>query len=221
MICPPSMLPHAQKVLRGEYDLAYEHPGPVIVDIGANIGSFALWAVGRWPGCQLHCYEPLPANFDLLRQNLAHLPPASVSLHPFAIGHPGRRRLFLGKNNCGEASFFNLGEQASTHVDVDARAPDVLPRPHILKIDAEGSEIEILSGLGRIECDIVLLEYHSESNRRKVDELLTDYVLAGGQVRGPHRGVFKYAHRRFFTDGRSTEGDASTTEGSKLTSSRS
>jgi FkbM family methyltransferase len=202
------MLPHVQKVLRGEYDLAYEHAGPVIVDIGANIGSFALWAVGRWPGCRIHCYEPLPSNFELLRQNLAGLPQGSVSLYPFAIGQPGRRRLFLGKNNCGEASFFNLGEQTTTYVDVDTREPAVLPPAHIIKIDAEGSEIEILSGLGRIDSDIVLLEYHSESNRRKVDELLIEYVLAGGQVRGPHRGVLKYAHRRFFVDGRSPKGVA-------------
>jgi FkbM family methyltransferase len=192
------MVVHAQKVLRGEYNLAYEHPGPVILDIGANIGSFALWAVGRWPGCRLHCYEPLPANLDLLRRNLAHLPSTSVSLYPFAIGDPGRTRLFLGRNNCGEASFFDLGEQTSESVEVTTRAPDVLPQAQVIKIDAEGSEVEILSGLARLDFDVVMLEYHSELNRRKVDALLAEYVLVGGHIRGPHRGVLKYVHRRFF-----------------------
>jgi FkbM family methyltransferase len=198
LVCPPSMVAHAQKVLRGEYDLPYEHPGPVILDIGANIGAFALWAVGRWPGCRLHCYEPLPANFELLRRNLAHLPADRVSLHPFAIGDPSRTRLFLGRNNCGESSFFDLGEQSGESVEVLTRSPDVLPRADLIKVDAEGSEVEILAGLGAIDADVVVLEYHSESNRRRVDALLADYVLVGGQVRCPHRGVMKYVHRRFF-----------------------
>jgi FkbM family methyltransferase len=207
MICPPSMAVHVQKVLGGEYDLPYEHPNPVILDIGANIGAFALWAVGRWPGCRLHCYEPLPSNFDLLRQNLAHLPAATVSLHAFAIGDPSRTRLFLGKNNCGEASFFDLGEQSSESVEVLTRSPDVLPGANLIKVDAEGSEVEILAGMGRIESDVIVLEYHSESNRRRVDALLAGYVLVGGQVRGPHRGVLKYVHRRFFP-GYGADGDA-------------
>ena len=208
MICPPSMVAHARKVLGGEYDLPYDHPGPVILDIGANIGAFALWAIGRWPGCRLHCYEPLPSNFEMLRSNLAHLEGRSVSLYPFAIGDPGRTRLFLGRNNCGEASFFDLGEQSSESVEVVTRLPAVLPRANIIKIDAEGSEIEILSGLGEIDSDLVLLEYHSEAWRRSADALLAGYVLAGGQVRCPHRGVLKYVHRRFFSGSEPAGGPA-------------
>jgi FkbM family methyltransferase len=206
MICPPSMLAHARKVLGGEYDLPYEHAAPVILDIGANIGAFALWAIGRWPGCRIHCYEPLPSNFEILARNLAHLDGRSVSLYAFAIGDPARTRLFLGRNNCGEASFFDLGEQASESVEVVTRAPDVLPRANIIKIDAEGSEIDILSGLGEIDSDVVLLEYHSDARRRAADALLAGYVLADGQVRGPHRGVLKYVHRRFFPGCEPAEG---------------
>jgi hypothetical protein len=33
---PPSLAAQAQRVLRGEYDLPYEHPAPVILDVGAN-----------------------------------------------------------------------------------------------------------------------------------------------------------------------------------------
>jgi len=51
LACPPSMAAHVQKVLRGEYEVSYQHPHPVILDIGANVGSFAAWAMQRWPGC--------------------------------------------------------------------------------------------------------------------------------------------------------------------------
>ena len=127
--CPPSMAAHAQKVLRGEYDIPYQHPHPVILDIGANIGSFAVWASQRWPGCVIHCYEPLPANFELLERNLAHLQGSTVVLNNVAIGNPDHTRLFLGKNNCGEASFFDLGEQTSESVEVVTRAPISYRRP--------------------------------------------------------------------------------------------
>jgi FkbM family methyltransferase len=195
---PPSMGPHVQKVLRGEYDLPYQHPNPVILDIGANVGSFAVWAVNRWPGCFVHCYEPLPANFELLRSNLRSLVGTSVSLNNFAIGDPARSRLFLGKNNCGEASFFDLGEQSTESVEVVTRAPDFLPKAEILKIDAEGSEVDILTKMQPINVDVVLLEYHSEQNRRRADELLADYFLIAGEVRCLNRGVLKYVHRRLF-----------------------
>src|SRR5262249_15653744 len=111
---------------------------------------------------------------------------------------PANIRLFLGKNNDGEASFFDLGEQTSEFVNVLTKSPEVLPQANILKIDAEGSEIDILSRMPGIDLDIVLLEYHSEEIRRKIDLLVPDYRLVACHVRCPHRGVLKYAHRRLF-----------------------
>eukprot|EP00913_Durusdinium_trenchii_P033943 g31773.t1 len=33
---------------------------PLIIDVGANVGMFALWALERWKGSRLICIEPLP-----------------------------------------------------------------------------------------------------------------------------------------------------------------
>eukprot|EP00435_Cladocopium_sp_Y103_P049090 s336_g14.t1 len=43
---------------------------PLIVDVGANVGLFALWARERWTKCQLICIEPLPPNLEKLQENL-------------------------------------------------------------------------------------------------------------------------------------------------------
>jgi len=188
------MRPHVQSVLSGEYDVPYNNPRPVILDLGANIGSFAFWACRRWPLSFIHCYEPLPENFATLKANLAPLS-HRVVLNNWAIGDPSWHKLFLGHNNCGEASFFDLGEQRPEWVQVETRAPATLPKANILKLDTEGAEIEILSGLPEIAFDVVLLEYHSEENRRSVDRLLENYILIGGHARCAHRGVLKYAHR--------------------------
>ena len=112
---------HVQKVLGGEYDIPYRHSAPVILDIGANVGSFAAWALKRWPGAHVHCYEPLPDNFALLKRNLGQFEGRSVSLHNFAVGDPSLTRLYLGRNNCGEASFYDIGEQTTDTVEVETR----------------------------------------------------------------------------------------------------
>ena len=176
--------------------MPYEAILPVILDIGANVGSFAAWALKRWPGCHVHYYEPLPDNFVLLKKNLGSLKGQSISLNNFAIGNPSLKNLYLGRNNCGEASFYDIGEQTTNTVEVETKAPDVLPKAHIVKIDTEGSEVDILARMASLDFDAIMLEYHSEANRRKIDALLQDYVLAGGHIRHPNRGTLKFAHKR-------------------------
>lgn len=189
---------HVQKVLDGEYDVPYRASAPVVLDIGANVGSFAAWALARWPGCHVHCYEPLPDNFALLKSNLHDVEGTSVTLHNFAVGDPSLKQLYLGRNNCGEASFYELGEQAAITVEVETKPPSILPKAAILKIDTEGSEIDILVRMESFDFDVILLEYHSEANRRRVDELLRDFLLVGGEIRHLHRGTLKFMHRRLF-----------------------
>ncbi len=196
IVAPDSMLPHVNKVLQGEYDIDYTAPAPVVVDLGANVGSFAAWALHKWPNCVVHCYEPLPSNFELLRRNLGALEGTRVHLNNCAIGDPSKTLLFLGQNNCGEASFFDLGEQGTEQVEVVTRSPDCLPKGQVLKLDTEGSEVDILSRMDSIDYDIVLMEFHGDDKRRAVDAILIDYVLAGGEIMGPHRGILKYVHKR-------------------------
>ncbi len=192
------MQPHVEKVLAGEYDLPYQYAADAtcrtILDIGANVGAFAAWANFRWPGSTIYCYEPLAANFEMLRDNLAPL--TNVTLVNKAVGNPENRKLFLGKNNCGENSFFDLGEQSTDFAEVTTLHPAELPPASILKIDTEGSEWDILSRLDRIDYDVILLEYHDEGIRRRIDGLLSDYSLVGGEARCLHRGTLKYAHNR-------------------------
>ena len=194
--CPPTMVSHVRKVLAGEYDVPYRADKPVILDIGANVGSFAIWAMRRWPGCQVHCYEPLPDNFALLKSNLAQVDGGAVTLNNFAIGNPDLTELHVGLNNCGEASFYDVGEQSTITVVVETKPPSVLPKAQILKIDTEGSEIDILERMPSLDFEVVMLEYHSERNRRKADDLLRDFILVGGEIRCLHRGTLKFVHRR-------------------------
>jgi FkbM family methyltransferase len=101
-----------------------------------------------------HCYEPLPDNFALLKRNLGHLDGTSAIWNNFAVGDPSRTRLFLGRSSCGEASFYVIGEQSTALVDVETMAPSVLPKAQIMKIDTEGSEIDILGRMTSFDFDV-------------------------------------------------------------------
>ncbi|TWB12405.1 FkbM family methyltransferase/amino acid adenylation domain-containing protein [Nitrospirillum amazonense] len=57
-------------------DGAYDAPGltlppdAVVMDVGANVGFFALWVARRAPGVRLIAFEPIPEVFAKLRANL-------------------------------------------------------------------------------------------------------------------------------------------------------
>ena len=86
--CPATMRRHCPEGAGRLVEVPYRATRLVIVDIGANVGSFAAWALKRWPGAHVQCYEPLQDNFALLKKNLGSLEGQSISLNNFAIGDP-------------------------------------------------------------------------------------------------------------------------------------
>lgn len=200
LICPASMRPHVNKVLAGEYAIPLNAIKPVIVDIGANVGSFSVWASRTWADSTIYSYEPMKDNFEMLLLNTKNL--SNVKVHHVGVGNPGHSIMYKGANNCGEASFFQLGEQVDTPTEhVTVISPLGLPENiTILKVDTEGCEIEIIDPLissGRVFA-AVLFEYHSESDRRTLDNILKDYILVGSSSNRSHRGVNKYFHKSLF-----------------------
>ena len=44
MIIPNDMISHVGKIFQGEYAIERMGKNPYIIDIGANVGGFAVWA---------------------------------------------------------------------------------------------------------------------------------------------------------------------------------
>lgn len=186
-----------QEVLNGEYDVGVDIKKPVICDIGANLGAFAVWALNRWPDAIIHCFEPSSANFFYLRQNLSQL--NNCRLYNVAVGNPKNTKLYKGLGNCGQSSLFDLGCQSEEYEMVTTVHPKILPKDcDILKIDTEGSEVDILERIGPRVFKVILLEYHQEKDRRKIDQLLEDYVLMEAKGVWAESGLLKYIHRSIY-----------------------
>lgn len=189
------MLGHIQKVFAGEYEVAFNAPNPVIFDIGANIGAFTRWANARWANAQIVCFEPVKSNFQMLQKNTSDM--TNVQLFNVGIGSSNRKqKIYYGKNNIGEASLFKGYEQIEDGEEVEISGASDLPECHIMKIDTEGAEIEIIESYKHNPA-VYLIEYHSEKNRLKIDSLLKEnYILIGSESSRPNYGILKYALKK-------------------------
>src|SRR5439155_10543024 len=63
-----------------------ERCGPIatILDVGANVGQFALAATARFPNAVIHSFEPVPDVAATLRRNVKGV--RAVTVHGIALG---------------------------------------------------------------------------------------------------------------------------------------
>ncbi len=199
MIVPDSMLVHVAKIFEGEYDVPIQHPAPKIIDIGANVGGFAIWAKYRWPNASLDCYEPIKTNYEILEKNAKSL--KGVTCHNVAVAkEAGTRQMYYGLHNPGECSFYKGAEQDEGGEVVNTFPASELPECDIMKIDTEGAEVEIIENLVNMP-KIFLIEYHGEANRAKVNELLEGYTLFYASSTNAYTGILKFARNDLVKQG--------------------
>jgi FkbM family methyltransferase len=145
-------------------------PGPhdVIVDIGANIGAFAVACGMRSRSGTVYAYEPCPDNFRLLEENIARNCPGMVQARRLAVHRDcSPRTLYLDPEHSGAHSVYEK-RWAHDAIGIDcvslAAILASIGRPvDILKIDAEGSEYEILFAcpqLVRRQVRTIVMEAH-------------------------------------------------------------
>jgi FkbM family methyltransferase len=121
-------------------------PESVVLDIGANAGEFAH-VCARY-SARVHCFEPDPAVFACLRQNIAALPRASA--HEVLIWKDDGVVEFALASDRADSSVFADGphvKMMGMTIEAFARQ-EALSRIDLIKCDAEGAEPEVLEGVG-------------------------------------------------------------------------
>lgn len=159
-------------VLCGEYDIPGLHlENATILDIGANVGAFAIWALFRWPGCKVISYEPCANTFEELKQAMEGQ--TRVQLVNAAVTERENPFLRYGVNSNQENSINDLGCQKVEGERVKAVKPFDLPEADFIKIDTEGCEVEILRAyLNKHKPKGVAMEWHSREDRLALGLLL-------------------------------------------------
>lgn len=127
-------------------------PGCVFLDIGANIGAYALFvAAFAGPRARILAVEPQPDVFDRLTYNIAQNPFHTVKAVACAVADKtGELTLFVDPRNRGESSLKIVGTNEGAQIRVpavtlmDLVRSEGLTRIDAIKLDVEGAEDLIL-----------------------------------------------------------------------------
>lgn len=182
---------------------------PVIVDVGANVGVFSLYMKLMIPSALLYCYEPAPNALSLFHKNVLSF--KDVIVHECGLSNSnGRAQIQLNASNTGQSSLVKGSHKLLGEVKIELRegvsifSDNHIEEIDILKIDTEGSEVAILKNLsceGKLQhIKFIVLEYHSESDRREIDQLLSGFSVFGLSSHSLNLGQAKYIRNDLIGD---------------------
>lgn len=165
---------------------------PVVVDIGANIGLFTLYACTKLSKPRIYAYEPDALNFRELAQNIsANGLQSQVKPFNLAVGKSGTIRFFAAEHGAlsKPESLLKIDPTREKGRLVSVRSVSMqsvlgkIGHVDVLKMDCEGSEWEILKSLeGRkLDIDYLCIEYH-EIGGHKAGELASFFSRNGYSV---------------------------------------
>jgi FkbM family methyltransferase len=125
-----------------------------IADVGANQGLFTLYFSRRSPKGQVYAFEPDPALFSALKENIQRNGAANVNLFNAAVAsEPARLALRVGRFNRGDNRIVPTDQSRPGTVRVDAMPLDYAvldQRLDLLKVDVQGFEVQVLRGAERL-----------------------------------------------------------------------
>ena len=134
-------------------DRVYDVPGvdlglcTSVLDIGANVGAFALYTVSKAPQASVYCFEPARKNYDMLVRNLT-TNRANVRAYRLAVAADcGTVPLVTGdlSINYSIRATSSSSEIVQTVNMSEVFAMAGVDRFDFVKMDVEGAELEILA----------------------------------------------------------------------------
>lgn len=168
-----------------------------IIDIGANIGTTAIYFLSYFPHSKVYCYEPSLRNFRYLKENTKYFD--NIESFPYGLFNKSSNvQLYYGKSQSAQDSIIPSAEtvEGGEVVQLLNVAEEVEKKGFtdisIIKIDTEGCELPILTEflkLKDLNIDILYIEYHSEDDRLTIDHLLSErFLLFYSKTNSIHRG---------------------------------
>jgi FkbM family methyltransferase len=168
------------------------HYGPlgkerVIVDVGANVGVFSLYAASRCPSAVVYSYEPVPSNFNMLCSNIsANGFSARIKASTLGVAaHSGSRRIYVSSSPT-HSFVQSLASQNSEIIQCTTLGELIqengIEQIDILKLNCEGAEYEILYGAPKALRLVwsIRMEYHNLDHDRNRIGYLCSYLSSLG-----------------------------------------
>jgi FkbM family methyltransferase len=200
LVSPPDepILPMFQRIWgrRVYVPQGYEiQPGDTVIDVGANVGVFSVWAASRAPGVRVISLEPSPRICRYLRENVRRNALEGITVFEAACGGKTGRATLYSQGYETNNSLYGRdlwGEQYEARYEVDVMTLEQvldqggIGRCDLLKMNCEGGEYDTLfncpaPALARIRR--IAMEYHIGRQDRSPDMVAELLRATGFEVR--------------------------------------
>ena len=155
---------------------------PTVIDVGANIGLFAIWLRQHRPLALMHCHEPAEESFACLKRNADDYSPPKWIIHRTAVGERKGQAILTYYPRLCEASTLSPdpgpGELDSIRTYIVGRIPQLIPgrkwlaeriRRWLMEPVTTSCPLTTLSSLfGRLRSSIDLLKIDAEKYEEQI-----------------------------------------------------
>lgn len=154
-------------------DYGHIRSGSVVVDVGANIGLFALYAISEGASF-VECFEPCKESFEVLNLNIKlNGFESNIRLHNKAVAGRGGSHVLIptASNPRSQTSELKNGvEYGFEKVETISLEKSLASYSHIdlIKMDCEGAEFDIIPSLTPLfldKVDEIRMELHGTIGR--------------------------------------------------------
>ena len=130
-----------------------------IIDVGANIGQFALASNRFFKNALIYSFEPLPDAFNVLLKNIKNI--KNISAFNFALGNSNGTLEFYQNEYSHSSSALPISDDHKKHFPKTTNTKQIIVplkkldefvesiqfvRPSLLKLDVQGYEKQVLEG---------------------------------------------------------------------------
>lgn len=152
------------------------HADSCVLDVGANIGWYALLAASKCRNGRVYAFELDADNCDRLRANVRLNASPNIDLCHMAVGATGGWRSYdaaVSPSPLEHAVLPNCeGPRLVTQVCLDSWCHESGVNPDIVKIDVEGAELDVLAGMQQVMAavrPIVFVEFHARPEKTRAE----------------------------------------------------
>lgn len=171
----------------------------VFIDVGAHIGRFSILLANR--NSKVVSLEPSKENYKQLVENI-HLNGLGDKVIALPIGCSDKNRekvLYFSSKNEGQTSFKKIDGARRERSEVKRldkicdKLNIMAKHINVIKIDVEGSELDVLKGATRIlkqGSPILVVEITDGKNKRKIERFLMEFGFFNKKVLDSRNFVF-------------------------------
>ena len=181
---------------------------PTIIDVGANVGFFSLFAASKW-GAEVFAYEPVQANYEEMANNVKANPHVTINCRRMAVSSvSGDIEIFFDKTATltttatacpSEPKTWKI-EKVKAVTLLDILESEGLRTVDLLKMDCEGSEFSILyqtspETLRRINQMAIEVHGNRDADNHNANALRAFLTATGFTVRTNENGTYLWARQ--------------------------